>query len=153
MARDKKQALDISVSLCYNGTGTKRRGMPQRPPPRKRPFGRAFAGVRDKVLYQLHFGADYSAGEYGWTTDGDAVKRSVEWQLKNLKTDYIDYAFIHCIDEEADLQKATDAGTIDYIKELKKQGVINHIGLSTHTPGIADMVMDMNIIGCHVHRP
>lgn len=36
-------------------------------------FGSAFAGVRDKVLYQLHFGADYSAGEYGWTTDGDAV--------------------------------------------------------------------------------
>lgn len=65
-------------------------------------FGDAFAGVRGQVFYQVHFGADYSAGEYGWTTDGDAVKRSVEWQLKNLKTDYIDYAFIHCIDEESD---------------------------------------------------
>ncbi len=113
-----------------------------------RPYGTVIGSGADrkKVYYQVHFGADYTTGQYGWTLNLDDIKKSINWQLENLKTDYIDFGFIHCIDEEADLQKATDAGTIDYIKELKKQGVINHIGLSTHTPGIAGMVMDMNII-------
>ena len=65
-------------------------------------FGEALYDVRKEVLYQIHFGADYSAGTYGWTTDGEAVRRSVDWQLKNLKTDYIDYGFIHCLDEISD---------------------------------------------------
>ena len=40
--------------------------------------GMAFASVRKEMFYQVHFGANYETGEYGWTTDGDAVKRSVQ---------------------------------------------------------------------------
>ena len=65
-------------------------------------FGKALSDVRKNVMYQLHFGADYSAGTYGWSTDRETVKRSIAWQLENLKTDYIDYGFIHCIDEVSD---------------------------------------------------
>lgn len=68
-------------------------------------YGRALAGVRDQVYFQIHFGADYTSGTYGWTTDPDTIKRSVDWQLSALKTDYIDFGFIHCIDEISDLQK------------------------------------------------
>ena len=109
-------------------------------------FGSAFAGVRDKVLYQLHFGADYSAGEYGWTTDGDAVKRSVEWQLKNLKTDYIDYAFIHCIDEENDWERYRKNGALGFLLGLKEQGVARHIGLSSHVPAVAEKILDTGLV-------
>ena len=62
-------------------------------------FGEALSDVRDKVLYQIHFGADYSKGTYGWTLNLDAIKRSVDKQLTDLKTGYIDYGFIHCQDE------------------------------------------------------
>ena len=62
-------------------------------------FGEAAAGCRDKIYYQIHFGADYTTGKYGWTLDLEKIKRSVDWQLKALKTDYIDFGFIHCIDE------------------------------------------------------
>ena len=65
-------------------------------------YGEAFAGVRRHILYQIHFGADYSAGTYGWTLDPDTVRRSVDRQLKELRTDYIDYGFIHCQDELSD---------------------------------------------------
>jgi len=65
-------------------------------------FRKALGDVRDQVMYQIHFGADYSAGEYGWTTDGRAIRESVRNQLEELGTDYIDYGFIHCMDEEAD---------------------------------------------------
>ena len=42
-------------------------------------FGRALAGRRDKVYFQIHFGANYQGGKYGWTTDLDTIKRSVDW--------------------------------------------------------------------------
>ena len=61
-------------------------------------YGKAMAGVRDKVYFQIHFGADYHSGSYGWTTDLDAIKRSIDWQLTALKTDYIDFGFLHCLD-------------------------------------------------------
>lgn len=110
------------------------------------PFGRAFRGCRDKVKFQLHFGANYETGAYGWTTDLDTVKRSVDWQLKSLQTDYIDFGFIHCIDEDSDWEKYVSGGVLDYLQGLKKQGVVRHIGLSSHTPRIAQRVLDMGIL-------
>lgn len=109
-------------------------------------YGRALASERNKVYYQIHFGADYSTGTYGWTTNLDTIKRSIEWQLKALQTDYIDFGFIHCIDAPADFKKVEKAGVIRYIQELKEQGIVRHIGLSSHTPALANRVMDMGIL-------
>ena len=109
-------------------------------------YGRAVSGCRDKVYFQVHFGADYRSGKYGWTLDLDEIKRSVDWQLKALRTDYIDFGFIHCIDEISDLEKAMAYGTIAYIENLKRQGVVRHIGLSSHTPAVAEKVLDMHIL-------
>lgn len=109
-------------------------------------YGKALKGIRDKVYLQIHFGADYTSGEYGWTTDLDEVKKSVAWQLENLQTDYIDVGFIHCLDEESDLAAYQTNGVLDYVLELKKQGVIRHIGLSSHTPALVNKVLDMGIV-------
>ncbi len=109
-------------------------------------FGQALAGYREKVYLQIHFGADYRSGKYGWTLNLDKIKRSIDWQLKNLKTDYIDFGFIHCIDEKRDLEKFVDHGVLDYIQELKKEGVVRHIGLSSHTPEVVNEVLDMKIL-------
>lgn len=109
-------------------------------------YGRAVAGYRDKVYFQIHFGADYQSGKYGWTLDPDTVKRSVDWQLKALKTDYIDFGFIHCMDEETDLAQYISNGILDHIQALKKDGVVRHIGLSSHTPKVAEKVLDMGIL-------
>lgn len=109
-------------------------------------YGRAMKGVRDKVCFQIHFGANYETGTYGWTTNLDTIKRSVDWQLKALQTDYIDFGFIHCIDERADLRVVEKAGIIRYIKELQSQGVVRHIGLSSHTPDLVNEVLDMDIL-------
>lgn len=57
-------------------------------------YGKALEGCRKKAMLQVHFGANYVTGAYGWTTDLDTVKKSVDWQLKNLKTDYIDACVI-----------------------------------------------------------
>lgn len=108
-------------------------------------YGKALSGIRDKVYLQVHFGAEYTSGEYGWTTDLEAIKASVKWQLENLQTDYIDFGFIHCLDEESDLKAYRENGVLDYVLNLKAQGVIRHIGLSSHTPALVHEVLDMGI--------
>lgn len=109
-------------------------------------LGKVIEPVRDKVYLQLHFGADYHTGEYGWTTDLRRIKEQVAWMLHALRTDYIDFGFIHCLDEEADLQAVMDHGVIDYLKELKEKGIVRHLGLSTHTPELAHKIMDLGLI-------
>ena len=108
--------------------------------------GAAFAAVRKELFYQVHFGANYETGEYGWTTDLDTVKRQVDWQLKELKTDYIDYGFIHCLDEEKDWRAYQDNGVLDYLREMKKAGVVRHIGMSSHTPELASKILDTGLV-------
>ncbi len=109
-------------------------------------YGKALEGIRDKVYLQIHFGADYTSGEYGWTLNLNRIKKSVQWQLEKLRTDYIDFGFIHCMDEDSDLDTYIKNGVLDYILDLKKKGVIRHIGMSSHTPAVAQRALDMGII-------
>lgn len=109
-------------------------------------FGRVLAGHRKEVFFQIHFGANYERGTYGWTTDLDTIKRSIDWQLNALKTDYIDFGFLHCLDERGDLDNAMTGGILDYILQLKKEGVVHHIGMSSHTPDIVHRALDAGIL-------
>ena len=109
-------------------------------------FGEALTDVRNEVMYQIHFGADYSKGVYGWTLNLDTIKRSVDKQLKDLKTDYIDYGFIHCQDELKDWAKYQENGVLEYLLSMKEQGVVKHIGASSHTPTVIHEIIDTGLI-------
>ena len=109
-------------------------------------YGKAIAGVREKLYFQIHFGANYQGGKYSWTTNLDTIKRSIDWQLSALGTDYIDFGFLHCIDEESDLDMVLKDGVLEYIQKLKKGGTVRHIGLSSHTPRLVNRVLDMGVI-------
>lgn len=105
-------------------------------------YGEAFRDIRKDIFFQIHFGADYTKGEYGWSLDLDTIKRSVDKQLRELKTDYIDYGFIHCQDEISDWETYLKNGVYDHILALQKTGVVRHIGLSSHTPAVIQRIMD-----------
>jgi predicted aldo/keto reductase-like oxidoreductase len=105
-------------------------------------YGKALEGVRKNIMYQIHFGANYDTGSYGWSTDSEVAKRNVEKILKELKTDYIDYGFIHCLDEISDWDDYCDNGVLKYLLEMKEQGVVKHIGLSSHTPMLIQTVLN-----------
>ena len=108
-----------------------------------RPFGRAIAGRREKVHFQLHFGAVYNKkGEYGWSRSLDEIKRTFEWELKALGTDYVDFGFLHCVDEDSDMDDIVKNGIFDFVRELHKSGVVRHMGFSSHTPSVADKLID-----------
>ena len=112
-----------------------------------KPFGKAIAGQRDKVFFQLHFGAVYNEkGEYGWSRDFDVIRKTFEWELKELGTDYADFGFLHCVDEDEDFDELINIGVLDYIKELKAAGKVRHIGFSSHTPSVAQRVLDTGMM-------
>ena len=109
-------------------------------------YGEALADVRDQIKYQIHFGAEYTSGTYGWTTKLDDIRKSIDWQLETLKTDYIDYGFIHCLDEMSDWDSYVDNGVLKHIQSLKESGMIRHIGVSSHTPALVHRVLDTGLI-------
>lgn len=111
------------------------------------PFGRAIAGQRERVFFQLHFGAVYNAaGEYGWSRNLAEIRRMFAWELKTLGTEYADFGFLHCVDEDADFDDLVHNGVLDFIKEQKAAGRVRHIGFSSHTPSVANRVLDTGLV-------
>ena len=111
------------------------------------PFGKAIKGRRERVFLQCHFGAVYDEnGEYGWCRDFETIKKTFLWELETLGTDYVDFGFLHCVDEEADFDKLVEIGALDYLKELKAQGIVHHIGFSSHTPLVANRIIDTGLV-------
>lgn len=107
------------------------------------PIGRAFADCRERVYVQMHFGTVYNdKGDYGWSRSFDEIKRTVAWELETLGTDYMDFGFLHCVDEDEDFDELVNNGVLDYIRELKKRGTVRHIGFSSHTPSVAQRILD-----------
>ena len=111
------------------------------------PVGRAIRGKREEVFLQCHFGAVYDEnGEYGWCRDFDTIQKAFHWELETLGTDYVDFGFLHCVDELEDFDKLCEIGVLDLLKELKAQGVVHHIGFSSHTPEVANRIIDTGLI-------
>ena len=107
---------------------------------------RAIDGRREQVYVQMHFGAVYDGGAYGWTRDLRRMKNSFASQLRQLGTDYTDMGFVHCIDEDGDFDGVMRGGLWDYMKGLKADGVIRHLGLSTHDPSILRRFLETGLI-------
>lgn len=74
------------------------------------------------------------------------IQDTFAWELKALGTDYADFGFLHCVDEADDLDKLVQNGILDYIKEQKAAGRIRHIGFSSHTPSVANRVLDTGLM-------
>ena len=100
-------------------------------------YARALKGQRDRAMLQVHIGADYSRGEYGWTTDPKKSVAEFEARLALLGTDYADFGFIHCIDENADFDKVMNGPVWEWAQRRHDEGVIRHLGFSTHSVSIA----------------
>ena len=109
-------------------------------------YAKAFAGHRDQIVTQMHFGAVYKRGKYGWTRKLKEIKEQFTWELKLLNTDYTDVGLIHCTDDIEDLHEVMNGGLWDYMKELKQEGKIRHLGFSSHNPDIARRILDTGLV-------
>ena len=66
---------------------------------------------------------------------GDETRKLVEEQLKALQLDYVDFYGWHGINNEELLDTAVKKnGPVETLHRLKEEGLIHHIGFSTHGP-------------------
>lgn len=62
----------------------------------------------------------------------DGAKKIFSTQLTKLQTDYIDYYLLHMLSNKAGFDRMKTLGIIDWLEELKEQGVIRNLGFSFH---------------------
>lgn len=91
--------------------------------------GEALAGgYRDKVLVSSKVGLVTSVNGYDRDSSFKNIMREVESSLYNLKTDHIDFYFVHWPDMNTPF-----AETMSALELLRKQGKIRYIGVSNFT--------------------
>lgn len=109
-------------------------------------YAKAFTGYREKIMTQMHFGAIYKNGKYGWTRNLNDIREQFIWELNLLGTDYTDVGFVHCIDDRDDLEQVMSGRLWDYMKALKAEGKIHHLGFSSHNPDTARRLLDTGLV-------
>ncbi len=97
-------------------------------------IGYALSDVRDKVII---------ATKSAYTTPGNAdmVKRNLELSLRRMKTDYIDILQFH----NPSFCPAGDDPAYQYLVEMKRQGVVRHIGITNHRLFVAHEAIDSGL--------
>lgn len=62
----------------------------------------------------------------------EGAKKIFDTQRTKLKTNYIDYYLLHMLTDKATLDRMTAIGVMDWLEQLKKDGIIKNIGFSFH---------------------
>lgn len=125
---DRADELGINILDCWMSEPNVRSNI-----------GAALKGRRDKWIIQGHIGSTWQNGQYVRTRDLALVKPAFEDLLSRMQTDYMDLGMIHFIDEPDEFKSVTGGEFMDYVRALREEGRIRHIGLSTHNPEVAKM--------------
>ena len=65
--------------------------------------------------------------------DADALKHAVERSLRRMRTDHLEIYHLWFVNTWEEFETLTGAGgTLDAIRRLRDEGVIDHIGISSH---------------------
>ena len=99
--------------------------------------GEAMRGRREKFIVQSHICSVWQDGQYKRSRKMQEVQAGCEEMMELLQTDYIDVGMIHYCDSLSDWDTICKGGVLQYAIDLKKQGRIHHIGLSSHNPEVA----------------
>ncbi|MCI9626052.1 MAG: aldo/keto reductase [Clostridia bacterium] len=109
-------------------------------------IGAAIRGRRGKWFIQGHIGSTWQDGQYVRSREVSKVREAFEDLLTRLQTDYIDLGMIHYVDQESDWNHILGSDYLEYIQELKSNGKIRHIGMSTHNPSVAKLAVESGIV-------
>lgn len=109
-------------------------------------LGDALAGHRDEWIIQGHVCSTWNDGKFEISRDVAKCRVAFEDLLKRLHTDYIDLGMIFLVDKPQEFREIYDGPLADYMRELKAQGKIGHIGLSTHNPEVGLMAAKSGLV-------
>lgn len=102
-----------------------------------RRVGNAVRNCREEFVLQAHLCTVWQDGQYKATRKISEVKEAFETMLENLDTSYVDIGMIHYVDSMDTWKQIAEGDIMKYALELKQQGRIRHIGMSSHNPVVA----------------
>lgn len=99
-------------------------------------LGRAIKPNRENWIIQGHIGATWQNEQYVRTREMDKVIPAFEDFMERFQIDVLDFGMIHYVDQLEDYENIMNGPFMEYVRKLKREGTIAHIGLSTHNPDI-----------------
>lgn len=109
-------------------------------------IGGTLRGRRESFVIQGHLCSAWKNGQYERTRELGETKAAFADLLMRLETDYIDVGMIHYIDAVDDFHVVFDGEIIQYVRQLKTEGRIRSIGLSSHNPEVAHLAVKTGLI-------
>lgn len=109
-------------------------------------LGRALAGRRGRFILQAHLCTVWQNGQYKRTRDITQVKAGFHDLLARMNIDNIEIGMIHYVDTIEDWLAVKDGVVMEYAQQLKKEGKLLHIGLSSHNPAVAAEAVQSGLI-------
>ena len=100
-------------------------------------IGYGLGDRRNEMVIQGHIGCWWNGESYERTRDVEKCKKGFEDLLTRLHTDYIDVGMMHIFDKMEDWEAVQGSEYLQYVKDLKAQGKIKHIGVSSHNAKVA----------------
>ncbi len=90
-------------------------------------LGMALEGRRDQVVLCSKSGK----------VKGDEIREDLEISLKNLRTDHLDFYFLHGVGSSGQIDAiCKEGGALEALLKAKDEGLIRGIGLSSHRPPV-----------------
>lgn len=109
-------------------------------------IGYALQGRRDEMIIQGHIGCWWNGNDYERTRDVAKCKIGFEDLLTRLGTDHIEVGMIHIVDDPAEWDTLVNSPYMEYVKQLKAEGKIHHIGVSGHNVAAALKAVKSGIV-------
>ena len=109
-------------------------------------LGAALQGRRDKFILQAHLCYVWKNGQYERTRKIEEVREGFEDLFTRLGCNFVEVGMIHYVDSLEDWKTVYEGPVMEYAKELKAQGKIKHIGLSSHNPAVAREAAESGLI-------
>ena len=99
-------------------------------------LGRAIKDNRENWVIQGHIGATWQNNQYVRTREMEYVIPAFEDFMERFQIDTLDFGMIHYVDQIEDYNGIMEGPFMEYVRKLKSEGTIAHIGLSTHNPDV-----------------
>ena len=111
------------------------------------PVSRAYIGKgisrnRNQWYLQGQIGSTSVDGKYKKTRDVEECRVGFDHMLSVMGTDYADFGMISILDDPKEWLRLVNGPYIDFVHELKKNGKIRYVGLSTHNPVLGVMAAE-----------
>ncbi len=104
-------------------------------------FGEALQAHRQEVCFSTKYECEQGP---------DQVLRNFERSLERLRTDYLDIAHIHSLEDLQQVETMFASGALETLVKLKEQGVVRNIGVTSHNhpPAMAEALRRFNFDVC-----